>query len=48
MLCPAAGFDEVEVLFSMDTSENPGNSIEKIEKFIERKFVFYSIMAINK
>ena len=30
----SAGFDEIEVLSSMDTSENPGNSIEKIEKYI--------------
>ena len=34
----SAGFDEIEVLSSMDTSENPGNSIEKIEKYIEQKF----------
>ena len=34
----SAGFDEVEVLCSMDTSENPSNSIERIEKYIERKF----------
>ena len=39
----SAGFDEVEVLSSMDTSENPGNSIEKIEKFIERKFASSSV-----
>ena len=26
----SAGFDEVEVLSSMDTSENPGNSIETV------------------
>ena len=38
----SAGFDEVEVLSSMDTSENPGNSIEKI-KFIERKFASSSV-----
>ena len=34
----SSGFDEIEVLCSMDTSEKPGNSIEKIEKFIQKKF----------
>ena len=34
----SAGFDEIEVLSSMDTSENPGNCIKKIEKYIEQKF----------
>lgn len=33
----SAGYDEIEVLSTMDTSEKQGNSIEKIESFIEKK-----------
>ena len=39
----SARFDKVKVLSSMDTSENPGNSIEKIMKFIEQKFATSSV-----
>ncbi len=34
----AAGFDTPEVITSMDTSENPGNSIKIIESFIEKYY----------
>ena len=34
----SAGYDEIEVLPTMDTSEKQGNSIEKIESFIEKKY----------
>ena len=32
----SAGYDEIEVLSTMNTSEKQGNSIEKIENFIEK------------
>ena len=34
----AAGYDVPEVISNMDVSENPGNTINKIENFIERTF----------
>ena len=34
----SAGYDETEVLSTMDTSEKQGNSIEKIESFTEKKY----------
>lgn len=34
----SAGYDEIEVLSTMDTSEKQGNLIEKIESFIEKKY----------
>ena len=34
----AAGYDVMEVISNMDVSENPGNTIHKIENFIERNF----------
>ena len=34
----AAGYDEADVISSMDTSENPGNSIELIERYISKYF----------
>ena len=34
----AAGYDVIEVISNMDVSENPGNTINKIENFIERNF----------
>ena len=34
----AAGYDDMDTIAKMDTSENPGNSISKIEQYIERKF----------
>jgi len=33
-----SGFDEINVISEMDISEKSGNSIEKIEKFIQKKF----------
>ena len=33
----AAGYDEFEVITSMDVSSNPGNSIELIEKYISEQ-----------
>lgn len=33
----SAGHDEIEVLSTMGTSEKQGNSIEKVESFIEKK-----------
>ena len=36
----AAGFDTIEVIASMDVSENPENSISVIESFIEK---YYSV-----
>ena len=32
----AAGYDSFDVILGMDTSESPENSIEKIEKFMEK------------
>ena len=34
----AAGYDVPEVISNMDVSENPGNTINKIENFIEKTF----------
>ena len=34
----AAGYDVMEVISNMDVSENPRNTIHKIESFIERNF----------
>ena len=34
----SAGYDEIEVLSTMGTSEKQGNSIEKIECFIEKRY----------
>lgn len=34
----SAGFDTPDVIASMDTSENPGNSITVIESFIEKYY----------
>ena len=34
----SAGYDEIKVLSTMDTSEKQGNSIKKIESFIEKKY----------
>ena len=34
----AAGYDVIEVISNMDVSENPGNTINKIENFIEKYF----------
>ena len=34
----SSGFDEIEVLCSMDIDQKRGNSIEIIEKFIQKKF----------
>lgn len=34
----AAGFDVPDVITSMDISEQPGNSIELIEKFIDQHY----------
>ena len=34
----SAGYDEIEVLSTMGTSEKQGNSIEKIESFIEKRY----------
>ena len=33
-----AGFDAAEVISSMDSSENPGNSISAIESFIDKYY----------
>ena len=33
-----AGFDTAEVISSMDSSENPGNSISAIEYFINKHY----------
>ena len=33
----SAGYDEIEVLSTMGTNEKQGNSIEKIESFIEKR-----------
>ena len=33
-----AGFDEVQVVASMDTSTNPGNSISQVESYIDTRF----------
>lgn len=32
----AAGYDVIEVISNMDVSENPGNTIKKIENFIKK------------
>ena len=32
------GYDDLEVVCSMDTSETEGNSISTIENFIQRKY----------
>lgn len=34
----SSGFDEIDVISEMDISEKSGNSIETIEKFIQRKY----------
>ena len=34
----SAGYDEIEVLSTMGTSEKQGNLIEKIESFIEKRY----------
>ena len=34
----AAGYDEMNTISNVDISENPGNSISKIENYIDRKF----------
>lgn len=34
----ASGYDEMQVLCDMDTSETPKNAIEKVESFISKKF----------
>ena len=34
----AAGYDEMNTISNMGISENPGNSISKIENYIDRKF----------
>ena len=31
-----SGYDSIDVILVMDTSERPGNSIETIEKFVEK------------
>lgn len=31
-----SGYDSLDVILGMDTSENPGNSIETIERFVEK------------
>lgn len=31
-----SGYDSLDVILAMDTSENPGNSIEIVEKFVEK------------
>ena len=35
----SSGFDEIDVISEMDISEKAGNSIETIEKFIQKKYV---------
>ena len=34
----SSGYDEMEVISTMDTSDKEHNSIDKIEKFIQRKY----------
>lgn len=34
----AAGYDELKTISNMDISENPGNSISKVENYIDRRF----------
>ena len=34
----ASGYDEMQVLCDMNTSETPKNAIEKVESFINKKF----------
>ena len=36
--CLSSGYDELEVLCSMDVSEAPNNTIAKVEGFINRKY----------
>jgi len=35
----AAGYDDMDTIAKMDTSENPGNSISKIEQYIKGSLV---------
>lgn len=36
-----SGFDIVDVIMSMDISENPGNSMESIEKFMNEHYAVH-------